>query len=263
MSDPVTLDFAGSIATITLARPEQMNSLTAAVKAGLLAAVRSAAADVEVRAVVLAGSGRAFCVGQDLREHAANLQTEPPEEVWATVPRHFSAIARTIATMAKPVVAAVNGVAAGAGASIAFACDFRLLADTATFNLAFTGIGLSCDTGASWTLPRLVGHARAVELLMQPRTIGAADAVDLGLATRVVPAGELDAAVDELAGRLAAGPTVAFGAVRRALAYAATHPLDDTLAYEGQLMALTGATEDHRRAVRAFLAKQRPEFHGH
>ena len=160
--------------------------------------------------------------------------------------------------MANPVVAAVNGVAAGAGASLAFACDFRVLADTAGFNLAFSGIALSCDTGSSWTLPRLVGRAKAIELLYFPRTIKADEALELGLATTVVPADE----VAGLATRLAEGPTAAYGAIRRSVLHSAGHDLESSLAFEAQMMALTGATQDHHQAVDAFVAKQKPHFSG-
>ncbi|MGA9345764.1 MAG: enoyl-CoA hydratase-related protein, partial [Nocardioidaceae bacterium] len=157
MTAPVTYDVADQVATITLARPEDMNSLDTATKDALLGAIQRAAGDDDVRCVVLTGTGRAFCVGQDLREHIANISTQSIEEVWSTVDRHYTPIALGLATMEKPVIAAVNGVAAGAGMSIALACDLRLAADTAGFNTAFTAIGLSCDTGASWSLPRLVG----------------------------------------------------------------------------------------------------------
>jgi 2-(1,2-epoxy-1,2-dihydrophenyl)acetyl-CoA isomerase len=167
-----------------------------------------------------------------------------------------------IATMAKPVVAAVNGVAAGAGASLAFACDFRVLADTAGFILAFSGIALSCDTGSSWTLPRLVGRAKAIELLYFPRTIKADEALELGLATKVVPAEDLAGEVAELATRLAEGPTAAYGAIRRSVLHSAGHDLESSLAFEAEMMALTGSTEDHHRAVDAFVAKQKPHFSG-
>jgi 2-(1,2-epoxy-1,2-dihydrophenyl)acetyl-CoA isomerase len=164
--------------------------------------------------------------------------------------------------MDKPVVAAVNGIAAGAGAAFAFACDLRIVASGAGFNLAFAGIGLSCDSGSSWTLPRLVGWARARELLLLPRTVPADEALELGLATEVVPDADVLGRATELAEQLAAGPTVAYGAIRRALSYSATHELTDALSLEAELMRLTGATDDHRGAVSAFLAKQRPTFHG-
>jgi 2-(1,2-epoxy-1,2-dihydrophenyl)acetyl-CoA isomerase len=179
-----------------------------------------------------------------------------------TVEKHYNPIVRALATMPKPVVAAVNGVAAGAGASLAFAADFRILADTAGFNTSFAGVALSCDTGSSWTLPRLVGRAKAMELLYFPRTVDAAEALDLGLATQVVPADRLDGAARDLAVRLAAGPTVAFGSIRQAVAHSAAHSLEESLAFEAEKMALTGGTEDHLAAVDAFVAKEKPVFRG-
>ena len=258
---PVVLELEGGVATVRLNRPEAMNSLDNATKDALLATLRSVAQDPEARVVVLTGTGRAFCVGQDLKEHVAGLR-DGSGELGVTVREHYNPIVTLLATMDKPVVAALNGVAAGAGASLAFAADFRLLADTASFNLAFTGIALSCDTGSSWTLPRLVGVAKAKELLLLGGTIRADEADRLGLATRVVPAEELPAATAELAGRLAAGPTIAYGSVRNAVGFAATHDLAESLENEGRLMALTGATQDHRDAVEAFLAKEKPTFHG-
>ena len=261
-AEPVLYDVADGIATITFNRPDAMNALDLPTKEALKAAVQRAAADDGVRVVVLTGAGRAFCVGQDLREHVANLQAKPNEEVWATVPEHFAPIAAAIAEMDKPVIAAVNGVAAGAGASLALMCDFRLVADSAGFNTAFTGIGLSCDTGASWTLPRLVGTDKALELLMLPRTVPAAEALELGMATRVVPAEDLQHEVGKLAGTLAQGPTLAYGAVRRSVRFGATHSLQDTLAFEGDMMARTGSSSDHHNAVKSFVGKERPTFQG-
>ncbi|MGH3414772.1 MAG: enoyl-CoA hydratase-related protein [Marmoricola sp.] len=248
-------------ATITVDRPDAMNGLDVATKDALLDAVTRAAEDDSVRCVVLTGSGRAFCVGQDLKEHRALLDVGS-DQLFTTVEQHYNPIVRTLLEMEKPVVAAVNGVAAGAGASLAFACDVRVLAESAGFNLAFTGVALSCDTGSSWTLPRLVGRAKALELLYFPRTIPAAEALDLGLATRVVPDADLGGEVRELAARLAAGPTVAYGAVRRAVTYSAGHELAESLQFERRMMDLTGATSDHRAAVAAFVAKQKPEFEG-
>jgi 2-(1,2-epoxy-1,2-dihydrophenyl)acetyl-CoA isomerase len=262
MSDSVVYDVAAGVGTITLNRPDAMNALDTPTKIALRDAVRAAAEDEAVRCVVLTGTGRAFCVGQDLKEHIGLLQAGDQEALWATVPEHYAPIASALAEMPKPVVAALNGVAAGAGASMAFACDFRILAETAGFNLAFSGIALSCDTGISWTLPRLIGQAKATELLYFPRTIGSAEALELGLATRVVPAEELSSAVAELPGKLATGPTVAYGSVRQSIAYSASHTLAESLAFEAQKMQLTGATEDHRNAVASFVAKEKPTFHG-
>jgi 2-(1,2-epoxy-1,2-dihydrophenyl)acetyl-CoA isomerase len=266
MSDPkdrpVLLDVADGVATITFNRPDAMNSLDVATKKALLDAVRSVAADAAVRCVVLTGTGRAFCVGQDLKQHIEILQSESPDQLFRTVDEHYNPIVTALADTAKPVVAAVNGVAAGAGASLAFACDLRIVADTAGFNLAFAGVALSCDTGSSFTLQRLVGPAKAIELLYQPRTIKADEALALGLATRVVPAASLDSEVRALATSLAAGPTAAFGAMRRSLAYAAGHTFEEALAFESSMMTLTGATTDHAAAVHAFVNKEKPVFEG-
>ena len=250
---PVLLDVADGVATITFNRPDAMNSLDVATKEALLDAVRSVADDPAARCVVLTGTGRAFCVGQDLKQHIEILQSESSDQLFRTVDEHYNPIVTTLAGMAKPVIAAVNGVAAGAGASLAFACDLRIVADTAGFNLAFAGVALSCDTGSSFTLQRLVGPARAIELLYQPRTIKADEALALGLATRVVPAASLAEEVSALAASLAAGPTVAFGAMRRSVAYAAGHTFEEALAFESSMMTLTGATADHAAAVHAFV----------
>ncbi len=262
MTAPVTYDVADHVATITLARPEDMNSLDTATKDALLTAVQRAAGDDDVRCVVLTGTGRAFCVGQDLREHVANISTQSVEEVWSTVDRHYTPIALGLSTMEKPVIAAVNGVAAGAGMSIALACDLRLAADTAGFNTAFTAIGLSCDTGSSWSLPRLVGPTKAMELLLTPRTVDAQEALALGLVNRVVPTADLAVEAATLAKTLAHGPTLAFASVKASMAYSATHPLAESLAFESRMMARTGGSADHRNAVDAFVAKEKPTFEG-
>lgn len=258
---PVRLERDGGVATVTLARPEAMNSLDVPTKEALLAALREVAGDAQVRCVVLTGSGRAFCVGQDLKEHVT-LLAEDAEALWHTVSEHYNPIVELIATMDKPVVAAVNGVAAGAGAAFAFAADLRYVADSAGFNLAFTGIGLSCDSGTSWSLPRLIGVARAKELLYFPRTVPAHEALELGLATEVVADEELAGRVTDVARGLAAGPTLAYGAVRRSVAFAVGHGLPDALDVEEGMMTRTGTSEDHRAAVDAFLAKERPTFSG-
>lgn len=261
MSDVLLYDLTDAVATVTLNRPDAMNALDTELKTALRDALAEAAEDPAARAVVLTGAGRAFCVGQDLAEHAHNLDADP-DAVWSTVPEHYTPIATALATMPKPVVAAVNGTAAGAGAAFSFACDFRVAADTAKLTMAFSAVGLSADSASSWSLPRLVGLAKAKELLMLPSTITAQQALELGLVTEVVPAEQVAGRARELAVRLAAGPTVAYGAIRRSLAFSAGHGLDDSLAVEQQMMELTGGTQDHRRAVEAFLGKQQPTFEG-
>lgn len=259
---PVLYDLTEGVATITFNRPEAMNSLDVPTKEALLAAVRRAADDPAVRCVVLTGTGRAFCVGQDLKEHIGLLREGDGDTLFSTVDEHYNPTVALLSSMDKPVIAAVQGVAAGAGASLAFACDFRILSDRAGFNLAFTGVGLSCDTGSSWTLPRLVGRARAIELLYFPATLDAARSLELGLASQVVPADEFDQAVSDLASRLASGPTVAYAAIRQSVEYAAGVGFAEALAFESEQMTRTGKTDDHRVAVEAFVAKQKPVFEG-
>jgi 2-(1,2-epoxy-1,2-dihydrophenyl)acetyl-CoA isomerase len=259
---PVLVTRHAGVATVTLNRPEARNALDTPTKRALLAALQEVAADPAVRCVVLTGTGKAFCSGQDLKEHGAVLETGDLDALWSTVADHYNPIALTLHTMAKPTVAAVNGVAAGAGASLAFLTDYRVLAASAGVNVAFAGVGLSCDTGTSWTLPRLVGPSRALELLLHPRTVGATEALAIGIATEVVDDPTFRSRVAELAGGLAAGPTVAYAAIRASVAFSASHSLADSLEFEGEQMRRTGATQDHRAAVEAFLAKRPAEFTG-
>jgi 2-(1,2-epoxy-1,2-dihydrophenyl)acetyl-CoA isomerase len=256
----VQYDLAGGVATITLARPDAMNSLTAEAKTELREAVERARDDTAVRAVVLTGSGRAFCVGQDLREHAANL--EQGLGLAGTLEEHYAPIVLALSRMPKPVVAAVNGAAAGAGMSFALACDLRVVSEKASFATAFTKIGLAPDSGLSWTLQRLVGRARAMELLLLAEPVRAAEALELGLVNRVVPADDLAATARDLAVRLAAGPTQAYGAVKAALEHAAAADLAGALAKEAELQQACAGTADHTAATKAFLRKEQPVFEG-
>lgn len=259
---PVLVERLGGVGLVRLNRPEALNALDLAAKTSLLAILEELAADPGVRCVVLTGTGRAFCVGQDLREHVSLLSEAGPDDVLATVAEHYNPIATLLHTMEKPVVAAVNGVAAGAGASLAFLADLRLVSASAGFNLAFAQIGLSCDTGCSWTLPRLVGPTMALRLLYLGGTISAEESLRLGIATEVVPDIEFADRVLDVAGQLAGGPTQAYAAMRRSVAYATHTSLSEALAHEADMMARTGRTEDHQQAVDAFLAKRQPIFTG-
>ncbi len=261
-ADLVLLDLTDGVATITLNRPSAHNSLNIATKVRLREVVQQVAADPEARCVVLTGTGKAFCTGQDLKEHIDLLNNGGSEQLFTTVDEHYNPIVQALAGMAKPVIAAINGVAAGAGASLAFACDFRIVSEAAGFNLAFANVALSCDTGASYHLPLLVGRAKAMELLYFPRTIPAAEALDLGLATSVVAADDFKEEVSALAARLAAGPTVALGSMRQSVAYAAGHSFAEACDFESKMMQHTGRTDDHRAAVAAFVAKEKPTFEG-
>lgn len=260
MPESVQYDLADGVATITLSRPDTMNSLTAATKAELREAVERARDDAAVRAVVLTGSGRAFSAGQDLREHAANL--DAGRGLAGTLEDHYEPIVSALAGMPKPVVAAVGGVAAGAGLSFALACDIRIASEKASFATAFTRIGLVPDSGMSWTLQRLVGRAKALELLLLAEPVRAAEALELGLVNRVVPPDELAGAARDLAVRLAAGPTLAYGAVKAAVDHAAVTDLAGALAKEAELQKACAETADHANATKAFLQKEQPVFEG-
>ncbi len=260
MTDVVIHQVDGAVATLTINRPEARNALTAPAKIRLLDALRECSADDAVRAVILTGAGQAFCSGQDLREHADLLAAgAAPLD---TVRQHYNPIVETITGMPKPVIAALPGVAAGAGASLAFACDFRIAAERASFMLAFARVGLGADSGASWTLQRLIGPARAAEMLMLAEPIDAATALSLGLLTSVVADEDLAGAARTLAARLAAGPTLAYAAIKEALLYASAHTLSESLAKEAELQTRLGSTEDHRQATLAFVNKQAPAYQG-
>ncbi|MBT2386461.1 enoyl-CoA hydratase/isomerase family protein [Streptomyces sp. ISL-11] len=260
MADTVLYEVKDGLATITLNRPDAMNALNTATKIALRDALRDAGADEDVRAVLLTATGRAFCVGQDLKEHVELLGGAG--NVMSTVKEHYNPVVTAIAEMPKPVVAGVNGVAAGAGAGFAFAADYRVVADTAAFNTSFAGVALTADSGVSWTLPRLIGRGRAADLLLFPRNVSAQEAYELGIANKVVPTAELAAEAEAVARRLAEGPTVAYAAIKESLAYAADHSLTDALAREDELQTRAGASEDHRIAVDAFLKKEKPRYVG-
>jgi 2-(1,2-epoxy-1,2-dihydrophenyl)acetyl-CoA isomerase len=261
MSDTVLLERTGAVAVITLNRPEALNSLVVEMKVALLEAVEAVRDDDGVRAVVLTGAGRAFCVGQDLREHAALLEAGDPAPL-STVREHYNPVVTAFAEMGKPTVAALNGTAAGAGLGLACAADFRIGAAGARFTTAFTGIGLTADSGLSWTLPRLVGAGRAAALLLLAEPFTAEQALEMGLLNAAVaPESVLPAAL-ELAERLSQGPTTAYACVKASLRFAADSTLVDALAEEDRLQTLAGRTQDHAAAVRSFLAKQPAAFHG-
>jgi 2-(1,2-epoxy-1,2-dihydrophenyl)acetyl-CoA isomerase len=262
VSDVLLLDRTDGVATLTLNRPESMNSLSVALKEALIAALAEVRDDPAVRAVVLAGAGRAFCVGQDLREHVAMIESGDPTPL-RTVTEHYNPITLGIAELPKPVVAAVRGMAAGAGAGFAFAADLRVGGPGTGFLMAFANVGLAGDSGVSWTLPRLVGYAKATELLLLAQPVRSAEAAALGLISPVADDDEkVLPAAQELAARLAAGPTVAYGQIKRTLALGATATLAESLAAEAEAQAVAGATADHRNATAAFVAKQQPTFEG-
>lgn len=252
---------ADGVRTLTLNRPSAYNSLTVELKERLLATLRETATDDTVRAVVLTGAGKAFCAGQDLKEHVGMLRAGERAPL-RTVAEHYNPIITEIVDMPKPVIAAVNGSAAGAGAALAYATDLRIAADSASFLMAFANVGLGPDSGASWTLQRLVGHGRAVELMMLARKVGSAEASRLGLVGEVVPDADLAERAHSVAAALAAGPTRAYAAIKSTVAAAAESSLADALAAEDAAQSALGRTSDHTEAVEAFVAKRRPNFTG-
>ncbi|MGW6459780.1 2-cyclohexenylcarbonyl CoA isomerase [Streptomyces sp. NPDC055078] len=265
MADAVLYEVNDGLATITINRPTAMNALNTDAKVALRDAAQAAAADPDVRAVLLTAAGRAFCVGQDLKEHISHLEEARKSgsgNALSTVREHYNPIVRALTEMPKPVVAGVNGVAAGAGLGFALAADYRVVADTATFTTAFAGVALSADSGMSWTLPRLIGQSRAADLLLFPRSFSAQEAYDLGIANKLVPADDLAAEALAVARTLAAGPTVAYAAIKESLAHGAGHSLTETLGKEEELQTRAGASEDHRIAVQAFVAKEKPTYLG-
>ncbi|MEU0276787.1 enoyl-CoA hydratase-related protein [Streptomyces sp. NPDC006307] len=261
MADTVLYEVSEGLATITLNRPDAMNALNIDAKVALRDALHAAGDDPAVRAVLLTATGRAFCVGQDLKEHIS-LLGDGSGRTMSTVREHYNPIVRAIAGMQKPVVAGVNGVAAGAGFGFALAADYRVVADTASFNTSFAGVALTADSGVSWTLPRVVGPGRAADLLLFPRSIKAQEAYELGIANRLVPAADLPAEAASVARTLAKGPTLAYAALKESLAYGASRTLEEALEKEDELQTKAGASEDHTIAVQAFLTKEQPKYLG-
>jgi 2-(1,2-epoxy-1,2-dihydrophenyl)acetyl-CoA isomerase len=249
------------VRTLTLNRPRAYNSLTVELKERLLAALRQAAEDDAVRAVVLTGSGKAFCAGQDLKEHVEGLRTGDLAPL-STVARHYNPIVTAIVDLPKPVIAAVNGSAAGAGAAFAYACDLRIAATSASFSMAFAGVGLGPDSGASWTLQRLVGYGKAMELMLLGNKVDSGEALRLGLVNEVVPDDEFPERVRTVAASLAAGPTRAYAKIKETVTRAAESTLAEALAAENAAQTELGGTADHREAVEAFVEKRRPNFTG-
>jgi 2-(1,2-epoxy-1,2-dihydrophenyl)acetyl-CoA isomerase len=254
----VEVDAGAGVATLTLNRPEALNALTVPMKVALLDALVRVEGDAAVRAVILTGAGRAFCAGQDLRERlepdAAPLGIEVRER--------YNPIIRAMRGMPKPIVAAINGVAAGAGASLAMACDIRIAGDAASFALAFGRVGLVPDSGATYFLPRLVGVTRAAELALLGDPVSATDAVRLGLVGRVVPADQLATEASAVAARLAAGAPRAIALTKQALNATWDRDLDAALEAEADLPDAAGSTSDHAEGLAAFIEKRPPRFTG-
>jgi 2-(1,2-epoxy-1,2-dihydrophenyl)acetyl-CoA isomerase len=253
---PVLVATADGVATITLNRPDALNALTAQVRGDLLAAFSAARRDDAVRAVVLTGAGRAFCAGADLRGGTAE------REFRRVIATEYNPLVEAIRTLPKPVVAAVNGVAAGAGMSLALAADIVVAADEARFVPAFHRIGLVPDSGLTRTLVRALGRHRALEILLGERQLGAAEAETAGLVAAVVPGDRLVETTADLALRLASGPTLAIGLTKRLVNAAEDASVGETLGIEAALQEVAGRSQDHAEGVAAFTEKRDPSFRG-
>jgi len=251
-------EIVDGVATITLDRPDALNALTIPMKSELLAALKAIGRDRAVRAVVLTGAGRAFCAGQDLKERLEPSAPPLAEELR----ERYNPIIRAMRDLDQPIVGAINGVAAGAGASLAFACDLRVAAETATFTLAFGRIGLVPDSGATWFLPRLVGPAKAAELALLNEPMSATEAERFGLVARVVPVAGVLAEAQAMAARLAGLAPRALALTKHALDRTWIRDLPTALDDEAYLQGLAGATADHVEGIAAFVEKRPARFTG-
>jgi 2-(1,2-epoxy-1,2-dihydrophenyl)acetyl-CoA isomerase len=256
--DPSTIrvDVADGVGTITLNRPDSLNALNAVMRGELLAAFKALGRDDAVRAVIVTGEGRGFCSGADLRGG------EGERHFRRVLEREYNPLIRAIRDLPKPVIAAVNGVAAGAGVSLAFACDLVYVAEEARFIQAFVRIGLVPDSGSTRTLVRSLGRHRAAQLIFTGEPLSPADALAGGLANAVVPAGELMVTAREAAARLAQSPTRAIAYAKRLINAAEDADLDGSLSLEAALQELAGRTEDHAEGLAAFNDKREPRFLG-
>lgn len=248
-----------SVATITFNRPRFLNAFNNQMIAETIAALREVRREDRVRCVVLTGNGKAFSSGQDLKEVGSEAATF---SIGEHLRQGFNELVQQLVTLEKPVIGAINGVAAGAGCGIALATDIRVAAHTASFLLAFGRIGLVPDSGASWTLPRLIGYARAYEMAVTGEKIGAEKALEWGLINQIVPAEQLPEVVAAWSRSLAKGPTLAFGLTKRAMRRAANSSLEDALAYEAYLQEVAGKSHDFDEGVSAFLEKREANFKG-
>jgi 2-(1,2-epoxy-1,2-dihydrophenyl)acetyl-CoA isomerase len=267
MSETVLYEIDGNVAVLTMNRPESLNAMSADMLDSLAVRATEAAADPAIRCVVITGAGRGFCAGGDVKAMAAPAPGSGGSGAGGLVSRvevlrQQEEVSRLLYEMPKPTIAAVNGVAAGAGLSVALAADLRVASDQARFATAFARVGFSGDFGGTWLLQRLVGPSRAKELYFLADIVSADDALRLGMVTRVVPHESLMDETMALARRLASGPTLAYGRMKENFAFGATSSFSEALTKEAENMIASASTEDHRSAARAFVEKREPTFQG-
>jgi len=249
------------ITTITLDRPEKLNAFSGTMREDLLAALRAAAEDADCRVVVITGAGRAFCAGGDV-EYMSGLQKAGNVDAFRKLLDAGRDVVTTIVEMAKPVIASVNGIAAGAGCNLALACDYRIASETATLGETFVRIGIHPDWGGTWFLPRLVGPSRALEMLMTGRMVDSAEALSIGMIDRVVPLEELPAQTMTLARAIAQGPPLAIADIKRALAASRTNALRAQVELESEHQVRAFLSSDAGEGMAAFFEKRAAKFEG-
>ena len=248
----------GGVATVTLNRPEVYNALNDEITYELQDALKVVSKDEQVRVVVLTGEGKAFCSGQDLKSSSSQKN----RSFLDSLHKRYNPIIRAMRNLPKPIVCRLNGVAAGAGCSMALACDIIVAAEEATLIEVFVNIGLVPDSGSSYFLPRVVGNAKAFELCAMGNKVKAADALQMGLVNKVVAMDQLDKTVMEYATYFASAPTKAIGLIKKMLQKSATSTLDEMLDYEAYCQEIAGGTEDYKEGVKAFTEKRKPNFSG-
>jgi len=258
MTDTVLREATEGVLTLTLNRPDALNSFNVEMKEALLAGLRDASRDKNARVIVLTGAGRAFSAGQDLKERSAPGVADLGTELRA----RYNPIVLAMRRLEKPIIGAINGVAAGAGLSVALACDIRVASDNASFIEVFGRVGLVPDTGSTWFLPRLVGYARAAEMIFTTDPVDADTAARIGLVNRVVPADQLMPEATTMAAKLARAAPLALALAKRGLNRALESGLEDQLEFEAQLQSIAGRSRDHQEGVAAFVEKRSARFSG-
>jgi 2-(1,2-epoxy-1,2-dihydrophenyl)acetyl-CoA isomerase len=252
----------GKVGVITLNRPDKLNAFNDELTFRLQDALKELEKDKDVRAIVITGAGRGFCAGQDLQSRSISQEVGERPSLGDSIRRRYNPIVAKIRRMEKPIICAVNGVAAGAGASLAFACDFRIAGENVSFIQSFTKVGLVPDSGSTFLLPRLIGATKAFELMLSAEKLPAAEALKLNLINKVVPEAEVMKEAMELADKLAAGPTKAFALTKRAVNRAIFHDLEELLEYEANLQEIAGRSDDFQEGVKAFVEKRTPAYTG-